>query len=230
MEIRLSRTESHPRQGAARRRNGAAWATAALAAVRAVAGHLTLPLMLVVRGTPFLGLLLIRPNEPAVALGAAQARSGTIAWPALLAAATLGALTADVVSYALGRTWGEPAIERLHRRGRHGFVARVTARAQRAVQRNAPLAVVLARPTVVTHGTVPVLAGVAGTPLRVFLPAATVGAALWAGLWSIGGAAVAAAVSRQVVVGSAAVLAVGLAVWLIWCVLRAGCHRPLPAP
>lgn len=228
MDNRASPGPSRPREEGAPRRRATALATAVVAVSRAVLGHLTLPLMLVVRGTPFLGLLLIRPNEAGVAIGAAQARAGALAWPALLGAATLGAVASDVVSYALGRTWGEPAIERLQRRSRHGLVSRAVSRAQRAVQRNAPLAVALARPTIVTHGTVPVLAGVAGTPLRVFLPAAVAGAAVWSALWTIGGATMAAVVSRQLVLSLAAILGVGLGAWLLWCLRRDGCHRPLP--
>lgn len=212
------------------RRRAVAIGVAALAVARGVVGHLTLPLLLVVRGAPFLALLVIRPNEATVAIGATQARSGILAWPAVLAAAAVGAVVSDLVSYALGRTWGEPALDRVHRHSHRRFVASAVERAQRGVQRNAPLAVVLGRPTVITHGAVPVLAGIAAVPLRVFLPAAAAGAVVWAGLWVAGGAAVASLLTGRLVLVAVGVAVAALGVWLVRCLRPGGCRRPATAP
>lgn len=192
----------------------------AVAAGRAGVGHLTLPLLLVVRGLPFLALVLVHPNEASLAIGAVQVSRGQLPWAGLLGAAVAGAVVADLVSYLLGRTLGTAALERLlaHRHGRRSTAFVV--RAQQAVERRGAVAVALARPTVVTHGAIPVLAGVGKLPVGRFTAASMLGAAVWAGVWSAGGTALATALpgaQTLVVVAAAAVLVVGVGL--------AVCHR-----
>lgn len=180
-----------------------------LAAGRAVGGHLVLPLLLVVRGLPFLGLVVVRPNEATLAIGGAQASAGQLPWALLFAAAVVGAVASDGLSYALGRTVGDAALSRLlsHRRG-SGRVARMVERSRGLVKHHGTVAVVAARPTVITHGAVPVLAGVARLPAVRFLAASTAGAGIWAAMWLGGTAAVADLVRR----GGATFLAIALGV------------------
>lgn len=178
------------------RDRGAGWwlraITAAAAGVRAVGGHLTLPLILVVRGPAFLGLLLLRPSEATIAVGAVQARAGRIDWLALVVAAVAGAVLSDLLSYALGRAWGEPALERMVRHRHSGRAGRGLERARARLGRHGWAVVALGRPTLVGHGVVPVLAGVTGMPVGRFAAAATAGAVVWTALWTAGGAVLAA--------------------------------------
>jgi len=200
-----------------------------LAAGRAVGGHLVLPLLLVVRGLPFLGLVVVRPNEATLAIGGAQASAGQLPWALLFLAAVVGAVTSDLLSYALGRTAGDAALARLlsHRRG-GGRMGRMVDRSRRLVERHGSVAVAAARPTVITHGAVPVLAGVARLPAARFVAASTAGAALWAVMW-LGGAAVVTDLVRRgggafvaVAVGA---VAIGVGVGIRACVRRPACLR-----
>lgn len=193
---------------------------AALAA-RVVVGHLTLPLLVVARGTGFLPLLVARPSEATLVVAGAQARSGLIPWPWLITLAVVGAVLSDTLSYAAGRVWGERALHRLAGHGaghRHpadtgrSWAERLLAPSRRMMARSAPAAVALGRPTVVTHGVAPVLAGTSGLPLPVFMVAATAGALAWVGLWAAGGVAVGALWGQSsTVVAAVAAAAAGLA-------------------
>ena len=209
---------------------GARWTVvvvSGLAAGRAVGGHLTLPLLVVVRGLPFLGLVLVRPNEATLAIGGTQASAGQLSWALLFVAAVVGAVASDGLSYALGRTAGDAALARLmsHRRG-HGRVGRMVERSRRLVERHGVVAVAAARPTIVTHGVVPVLAGVARLPAPRFFAASTAGAAIWAAAW-LGGAAVVADVVRRgdatVLVVAVGVIAIGVGVAVRECLRRPAC-------
>ncbi len=195
------------------RRRNIGVALGAVAAVRAVAGHLALPLFLVVRGVPFLGLVLLRPDEAGLAIGGAQASAGRLPWVPLVVVSIISAVSADVLKYALGRTVGEAALAKLtsHRHGRR--MSGMVDRSRRLVDRHGVVAVAAARPTIVGHGVVPILAGIGKLHPARFVAAATVGAVVWVGAW-LGGAALVVNVVRQgrggLVVGVAAVtLAVG---------------------
>lgn len=206
-----------------------AWAVhgvlGAALATRALLGHLTLPLLVVAEGTGFLPLLLARPSEATLVVGGVQARSGLITWPALVVLAVAGAVASDTLSYAAGRVWGERALRRVagpaHRDHHGSRVGRVIAWSQRLMARSAPAAVALGRPTVVTHGVTPVLAGTSGVRLPVFLAASTAGALAWVGLWVAGGAALGALWQQSkafVIVAAAVAAAAAVAVggWA-WC-------------
>lgn len=85
---------------------------AAALAARAVGGHLTPPLIVLVRGLSLLGLVLIRPTEATLAVGGAQASAGRLPWTLLragegvasaLAAATMAASGAAGVAVVCHR-------------------------------------------------------------------------------------------------------------------------------
>lgn len=204
-------------------------AVSGLAVGRAVGGHLVLPLLVVVRGLPFLGLVLVRPNEATLAIGGAQASAGQLPWALLFVAAVVGAVASDGLSYALGRTAGDAALARLlsHRRG-HGRVGRMVERSRQLVERHGSVAVAAARPTIITHGVVPVLAGVARLPAPRFVAASTAGAAVWAAAWLGGVAVVADVVDRgggTVLIVAVGVMAVGVGVAVRECLRRPACLR-----
>lgn len=204
-------------------------AVGGLAAGRAVGGHLVLPLLVVLRGLPFLGLVLVRPNEATLAIGGAQASAGQLPWALLFAAAVVGAVASDGLSYLLGRTAGDAALARLsHRRRGHGRMGRMIDRSRQLLERHGVVAVAAARPTVITHGVVPVLAGVARVPALRFVAASTAGAAVWAAAWLGGAAVVADAVHRgggTVLVVSVALTAIGAGVVVRECLRRPACLR-----
>lgn len=205
-------------------------ALAAVLAARALAGHLTLPLLLTVRGLPFLGLLLLRPSEATLVVAGAQVRDGRLPLVLAVVAAAVGAVAADLLGYLAGRLWGAAAVARLtggHGHGRRAQgVNRIIQRAQRHVRERGSLAVAAARPLVVTHGIVPVLAGAAAMSVPRFLAASAAGAAVWAIAWTAGGAGLGAAWSalstpaRAIVVGAAVAAALAYAAA---CLVRRSC-------
>ena len=201
----------------------------ALVAGRAVGGHFTLPLLVVVRGLPFLALVLVRPNEATLAIGGAQASAGRLPWTLLFIAAVVGAVVSDALSYALGRTGGEAALYRLMSHGRgHGRLGRIVERSRRLVGRHGVLAVAAARPTIITHGVVPVLAGIARLPAPRFVVASVAGASIWAAVWLGGAVVVADALrgsDRQIIVLAVAMVAVGAAIAVRECLRRPACLR-----
>lgn len=221
---------SLPHEVERRQRRVVQGAVGAALAGRALVGHLTLPLLVVVKGAGFLPLLIARPSEATLVVGGTQARDGLIAWPVLVALAVIGAVISDSLSYAAGRVWGDRALRRLAHHGRHGSrpsaVGRVAAWSHRLMGRSAPLAVALGHPTVITHGVAPVMAGSAGVRFPVFLAASVTGAVAWVALWITGGAAVGALweQSRVVVVASAtAIVAAGVTGWVV-CRRSPRCH------
>ncbi len=193
-----------------------------------IGGHLALPLMVTVRGLPFLGVLLLKPGEPTAILAGAQVRDGRLPLVATIVVAVLGAIAADALGYLAGRLWGEAALTRLSRHGGHR-TERLLERADRLVVERGPLAVVAARPTVVTHGVIPVIAGTAGMPVARFLPAAAVGAILWAVTWVAGGVGLGAGWAG-LPAGARLALAVGVALAVVvyagLCLLRQSCPHP----
>ena len=203
-----------------------------LAAARGVGGHFMLPLIVVVRGTPFLGLVLIKPNEATLAVGGAQASAGRLPWAGLFVAAVVGAVASDALSYALGRTMGEAALNKVTR-SRHGHrVAPMIDRSRRMIERRGVIAVAAARPTIVSHGVTPILAGVGGLEAWRFVAAATVGAAVWAATW-LGGAALVVDAVRQgpsgFIVGGAVLVGVAvLALAVRECTRRPACLGTAP--
>lgn len=196
---------------------------------RALAAHLALPLVLTVRGTPFLALLLLRPSEATVVVAGAQVRDGQLRLLVVVATAAAGAVAADLLGYLAGRLWGGVAVARLTRHGGRR-AGRAVSRAQALVRDQGLLAVAAARPTVVTHGVVPVLAGTAGMTLRRFIPASAAGAVVWAAAWVAGGAGLGAgwsALPMEARLGAAAAAVAGSALYVGACVLRPACPNLL---
>lgn len=205
---------------------------AAVLGVRAIGGHLALPLMVTVRGLPFLGLLLLKPGEPTAILAGAQVNDGRLPLAAAVVAGAVGALLADALGYLAGRLWGAAAVSRLSRHGGHR-TERMLERANRLVVERGPLAVVVARPTIVTHGVVPVIAGAAGMSLTRFLPAAAAGATLWAMTWVGGGVGIGAGWAELPAPARLALaIGIGLAVvgYACLCLLRRSCPQPRRRP
>ena len=174
------------------------WAHGTLAAVlglRGVIGHLILPLLLTVKGLPFLALVLVKPGEPTALIAGTQVRDGHVPLILTIAALATGAVAGDLLGWLTGRLWGATALARLSRHGGHRG-SRVVGRAQRLLRERGTLAVFAARPTVLSHGVMPALAGAASMPLRRFVPASLAGAVTWAAFWVAGGAGLGAAWSR----------------------------------
>lgn len=204
----------------------------AVLGARMVGGHLALPLMVTVRGLPFLGLLLLKPGEPTAILAGAQVRDGRLPLAAAIVAAAVGAVVADALGYLAGRLWGEVAITRLSRHGGRR-TARMLERANRLIVERGPLAVIAARPTVVTHGVMPVIAGTAGMSWARFFPSAAAGAILWAVTWVAGGVGIGAGWA-ELPAGARLALASGVAlaavVYAGLCLLRRSCPQPRREP
>lgn len=204
-------------------------ALGAVLGARMLGGHLAVPLMVTLRGLPFLGLLLLKPGEPTAILAGVQVRDGRLPLAAAIVAA---AVVADALGYLAGRLWGELAISRLSRHGGHR-TERMLARANRLIVERGPLAVIAARPTVVTHGVVPVIAGTAGMSAARFLPSAAVGAIVWAVTWVVGGVGIGAGWA-ELPAGARIALATGVALAAVvyggLCLLRRSCPQPRRAP
>ncbi|HVT75894.1 MAG TPA: VTT domain-containing protein [Acidimicrobiales bacterium] len=205
-------------------------ALAAVLAIRGVAGHLALPLLLAVRGLPFLGVLLVKPGEVTAIVAGAQVRDDRLPFAFAVAALATGAVMADVLGWTTGRLWGTGALAKLGRHGSHG--GGVVGRAQRLVHNRGTLAVAVARPTVVTHGIVPVLAGTAGMTLRRFVPASLIGAVAWAALFVGGGAGLGAAWSAMPGVARFGVVGVVVGALCVYGGVRLTrrVRRPVPVP
>lgn len=207
-------------------------ALGAVLGARMLGGHLALPLMVTVRGLPFLGLLLLKPGEPTAILAGAQVRDGRLPLAAAIVVAAVGAVVADALGYLAGRLWGEVAITRLSRHGGRR-TARMLERANRLIVERGALAVIAARPTVVTHGIMPVIAGTAGMSAARFLPSAAAGAILWAVTWVAGGVGIGAGWA-VLPAGARLALATGVAlavmVYAGLCVLGRSCPHPRRAP
>ena len=156
---------------------------------RAIIGHLSLPLLAVVRGPAFLALPLLKPSEATMTIGGAQTSEGPTFLIALIIVGTIGGLLSDTLSFYAGRVWGERAIQRMHRQFRGRRITTILQRTTDAVSRGGGLAVVLARPTVVAHGIAPIVAGASGFGTARFLRLAACGAALWAVIFTLGGIA-----------------------------------------
>ena len=232
VEVEQSAGDQPLRTTELRRARRVAVVVGGLAAVRGVSGHLTLPLIVVVRGIPFLGLVLIRPNEATLAIGGAQASAGRLPWAALFVAAVVGAVASDALSYALGRTLGEAALSKVTS-SRHGHrVAPMIERTRRLIERRGMIAVAAARPTIVSHGVTPILAGVGRLDASRFVAAATVGASIWAAVW-LGGAALVVDAARRgangfVVVAVVIVVLAALGLGVRECARRPACLGAAP--
>ncbi len=157
---------------------------------------------------------LVVPGEVGmVVVGAAAAEAGRPI-PALVACATLGAISGDSVSYALGRRFGRPLL------GRFRFTRRrmgpVVDRAERHFAEHGGRSVFLARFVGALRAVVPFVAGIARLPVRTFLAWNAAASLLWAGaivtLGAVAGKGVASLLERVSTAVSVVVL-LALAAW-----------------
>lgn len=145
-------------------------------------------------------------------------------WP-ILAAATLGAVAGDGLSYWFGRTYKQRALEVWPLSRHPGMIAM----SERFFDRHGAKSVVIARFTPVVRSFVPLIAGISGmTPGRFYL-ANVVSAFAWAPVHVLPGAALGAslgvlgAASGRTLAVLAAVAAAALVVaWLVRLAWRAG--------
>ncbi|GAA3339319.1 hypothetical protein GCM10020358_22680 [Amorphoplanes nipponensis] len=136
--------------------------------------------------TFLLGLLV--PGESVVMLSASLHGPGGFALA--VAAGTTGALSGQVLGYAVGRVFG--ARLRHTRLGRRIGAERFDRAEQYLRERGAP-ALVAVRFVAVIHAVVPIVAGVARMPFRRFLGWSALGTLLWVGTFAGVGAATASA-------------------------------------
>ncbi|MDE0805561.1 MAG: hypothetical protein OSA99_19850, partial [Acidimicrobiales bacterium] len=126
---------------------------------RALIGHLSLPLLAVVRGPAFLVLPILKPSEATLTVGGAVAKGQPAFLLGLILMGTAGGLLSDLLSFYAGRVWGERALQRTQRHLHGKLAGRALTRTTETISRGGGTAVILARPTVVAHGIAPVIAG-----------------------------------------------------------------------
>lgn len=149
------------------------------AATEAVAGHAALAVLIafiaaVVEALAVLGVLL--PGTPILMAVAGAAVLAGLPMLPLLAAAILGAILGDGISFWLGRRHGS----RLRRCWPFATRPTLIGRAEAFFRRFGAVSVALARFVPVLRSTVPLAAGMAGMPLRHFLVANFLSALVWA--------------------------------------------------
>jgi membrane protein DedA with SNARE-associated domain len=123
----------------------------------------------------FVGLVV--PGETGLVLGGVLAAQGRLDLAVLVPVGIRAAIAGDSVGYAVGRKMG-PGLRR-SRLGRRIGAPRWD-RAEAALRRRGPVAVVAGRFVAVLRALVPAVAGAARMPYRQFLPANAIGGALWA--------------------------------------------------
>jgi membrane-associated protein len=123
----------------------------------------------------FIGLLV--PGETAIVVGGVVAERGEVALPALIALVWLAALGGDIVSFLLGRRFGQPFLDA------HGQRVRIrpeqVARAERLFDRHGGKMLVVGRFVGLLRALTPFVAGASRFPLRRFLPYAAAGTLAW---------------------------------------------------
>jgi membrane protein DedA with SNARE-associated domain len=102
----------------------------------------------------------------------------------VLAAAWSGAVLGDSTGYLIGRHGGRRLLLRF--RARAGITAERLERVTDKVRRNGFVVVVTARFVVILRQINGLVAGAVLTPLRLFVPANALGAALWVLMWGLG--------------------------------------------
>ena len=153
--------------------------TVIAAATGAVAGHATLAILIafagaVVEAVAVLGVLI--PGTPILMAVAGAAALAGLPMAPILAAAILGAVLGDGISFWLGRHHGP----RLRRSWPFASRPSLIGRAEAFFRRFGAASVVLARFVPVLRSTVPLAAGMAGMPVRRFVAANILSALVWA--------------------------------------------------
>ena len=144
-------------------------------------GYLLVFLFSVGEAIPLLGFVV--PGQwVAIAAGFA-AQQGYYSMTLVLAVVILGGIVGDAVGYHAGRTHGRAVLAKWGPRFKVE-PARVE-QAQRFLEDYGPVALVLARFTMVTRSLGPLLAGLNDMPRRVFWPVNVIGAVLWGATYTV---------------------------------------------
>jgi membrane-associated protein len=158
---------------------------------------------------------LLVPGEVGLVVAGAAAAGAHHPLLAVIAAAAVGAAAGDTVSYAVGRRWGRPLVDRFELTRRR--LGPVIEEAERHFQAHGGLSVFGARWVGALRAVVPFVAGVARLRLRTFLLWNGLASVLWAsavvGLGAALGRPVASVVDRLGAWLSLVVVTVLLLLW-----------------
>lgn len=154
------------------------WLVLGLIALRNAYGVATLPLLAAFVATQPLLMELLTGSSVAQVVVGARVRVGEVSWPVAVLAGLPAWVLFDWLYWWVGRRWGDRALVMLLTRGGRSDAVAQAARAERAVARLGPAAVVLAFflpvPTVLVYAA----AGTAGMRLRTFVPLNVLGRSL----------------------------------------------------
>jgi membrane-associated protein len=115
------------------------------------------------------------PGETAVILGGVAASRGHINIVILIIVVVSCGIAGDSVGYLVGDKWGRRLLETRFLRKRRRILNAVFVQ----LNRRGAVAVFVARFTAFLRAAVPGLAGIAGMPYRIFLPANAAGGLIW---------------------------------------------------
>ncbi len=159
------------------------------------------------------------PGEVGLVLGGAAAANADHPIAPVIAAAAVGAMLGDTTSYAIGRRWGRPLIDRFEITRRR--LAPLVERSERYFERHGGRAVFAGRWVGALRAVVPFVAGLGHLRFRAFLAWNAAASVSWAsavvllGWWL--GEPIASAVDR---IGTAVSVAVVAAIAGFWWVRR----------
>lgn len=129
---------------------------------------------------PLFGVLV--PGQTFVTIAGFFSRVDTLQMPVILFAGSLGAVLGDIISFAIGRRYGPPFIEKY---GKYFFMHPERFQStKKMIQRNAGKTLILGRFTSFTRGFAPFAAGSCGVGFPRFLKYAIPGGILWAAVFS----------------------------------------------
>lgn len=123
------------------------------------------------------------PGESALIAASAAAGAGATRLPYVFLAAWAGAVIGDNIGYVIGHRYGQLLVARYG--DRVGLTQARYARVEAATEKYGAFMVVFARFFVVLRQFNGLVAGSTGMPWPRFLIANIVGAAAWAGLWTV---------------------------------------------
>lgn len=138
-------------------------------------GYLVVFAFSVGEAIPLLGFVV--PGQWVALAGGFAAQQGYYSMTLMLLVVILGGIVGDAIGYHAGRTHGRAVLAKWGPRFRVD-PARVE-QAQRFLEDYGPVALILARFTMVTRSLGPLLAGLNDMPRRVFWPVNVLGAVLW---------------------------------------------------
>jgi membrane protein DedA with SNARE-associated domain len=130
-------------------------------------------------GETAIGLDLVVPGEAGMVVAGAAADSGRHPLILVVVAAALGAMAGDSLSFAIGRRWGMPLVERWPMTRRR--LAPQAERASAWVERHGGLAVFAGRWIGAVRAVVPLVAGMSHMPVRRFMMWNALASVTWAG-------------------------------------------------